>query len=855
MGAVLEQPKPVSVHDYLAHRAAIPHLFDLAPHMDPVAFGADDAAVGRGAVGSTLYELVRTHGDRQTDVRLLVDDGARHVGLARELAKSLRCDVYLTAESSRVSYVRESSTIGGELWEAIAVDRGTGEPGEWLVARPPELADEVPTWFITARGRLRQSNGLVTVQIPDGLAFATKATFRDTAFLATRMKAGTSRITTLAVTADQGRFAISRFDDAGARLGGVEFATLVGASLDVIHPDVQVALTWPTDETACATLDVELMRLADALGRTVWVPQPQGAAFVLPGCGEFAAVDEVGGPSAWRAYPPRMASEWRPHYGTDGDGRLVPLGEVACAAFDGVPFVSVPLGQLEYLRPWYESVTRWDGLFAVDLAVLGDGRLGVLLHGGHAVAVAPRELRILWRDAGWRGEDVLVLTQPPGQLWDAAVAHLQSLVDVFGIDIWLPARGAQVWGQPDGRLAADGPEGAWHVVGYGRGDRPVDTALPAALTRAPRPSGHYEAPLPISSVASAVADATVLMPGAYAQLTGAALEPAAKAGPVNGVEPVRQVTMPPRADDADDDDAEDVQAEPVPAPVLGSGGPHGVAWLPDEPAVNAHPLDLYLWLPPDGATEPDRLEWDLPATELYLLAGQDPLRLTDRRPSGHLLRVSVPEEACIELAEHAADLPKPVRAQLLEWGATHLLPLPWFCDLRVTARFDLDGRGGIAARRDVDTGGLAIRFEGAGHGVPGLPDEVVHWPEKGQRADAPCYLMLPENTALDRRIVRRGFVPLARRKPALADGHVLMEVKVRRRKAIDVPATLNTLAGLPVAGRLHDLVGLDLLLAEQDLGHAVLTRCWQQGANGKPVVTKFAGETLLDALTDGADTA
>jgi hypothetical protein len=113
--------------------------------------------------------------------------------------------------------------------------------------------------------------------------------------------------------------------------------------------------------------------------------------------------------------------------------------------------------------------------------------------------------------------------------------------------------------------------------------------------------------------------------------------------------------------------------------------------------------------------------------------------------------------------------------------------------------------------------------------------------------------MLPENTALDRRIVRRGFVPLARRKPALQDGHVLMEVKVRRRRAIDVPATLNTLRGMPITGRLHDLVGLDLLLSEEDLGQAVLTRCWQQGPNGKPVVSRFSGETLLDALTGDSD--
>jgi hypothetical protein len=823
---VLEQPKAVSVHDFLAHRRATAHLFDLAPHMDPAAFQPDDGTLGGGAVGSPLYELVRNGGDRQTDVRLLVDSGARHVELARELAKSLRCDVYLTADNAEVRYVREASAVGGDLWDAIAVDRASGEPADWLVVRPPELAAEVPTWFISTRGRLRQSSGLVTVQIPDGLAFATKSTFRDTAFLATRMKPGTIRATTLAVTADQGRFAISRFDDAGAMLGGIEFATLVAASLDVIHPDVQVALTWPAEDAACAALDVELMRLADGLNRTVWVPQPQGAAFVLPGCGEFAAVDEVGGPSTWRAYPPRLASDWRPRFGTDLDGRLVPLGEVAQAAFTGVPFVSVPRAQVEYLRSWYESVTRWDGLFAMDLAVLPDGRLGVLLHGGHAIAVAPRELRVRLRDAGWRGEDLLLLTQPPAQLWHAAVDHLQSLVDVLAVDVWLPARGAQVWGQPDGRLAADGPEGAWHVVGYGRGERTVDdAALPAGLARAPRPAGHYDAP-PMTSLAAAVADVTVLMPGAYDVAAAGGSDPDA----------------PPESD------ADPLQSAAVHAPALGSAGAHGVSWLPAEPAVNRRATDLYVWTP---AAINDVGSEGMPAADPYLLAGQDPLRLAERRRDGYLLRVHTPEAAAVDLREHAADLPGPVRQEVQATGTTHLLPLPWFCDLQVTARFDLDGRGGITARHDIEPGELAIRFEGGDHGVPGLPNDVVHWPEKGQRADAPCYLMLPENTALDRQIVRRGYVPLVRKKPALADGHVLMEVKVRKRKAIDVPASLGTVAGMPVVGRLHDLVGLDLLLSDQDLGYAVLTRCWQQGPNGKPVVTKFAGETLLDALTDG----
>src|SRR5262249_21958946 len=130
------------------------------------------------------------------------------------------------------------------------------------------------------------------------------------------------RVTTVAVDATTGWFQISRFDDTGSRLSGVDFATLVSASLDIIHPDVQVGLTWPTDPAACTTLDLELGRFADALNRTVWVPQPQGAAFVLPGTGEFAAVDEVGSPSTWRAYPSRLDGERPPHLDTDADGRL-----------------------------------------------------------------------------------------------------------------------------------------------------------------------------------------------------------------------------------------------------------------------------------------------------------------------------------------------------------------------------------------------------------------------------------------------------------------------------------------------------------------------------------------------------
>src|SRR5262249_32913318 len=151
------------------------------------------------------------------------------------------------------------------------------------------------------------------------------------------------------------------------------------------------------------------------------------AAFVLPGTGEFAAVDEVGSPSTWRAYPSRLDGERPPHLDTDADGRLVPIGDEAAWTFPGVPLVSVPPPQVEHLRGWYESVSPLPGLFAIDLAVLADGRLGMLLRDSTPVAVGPRRLRLMLRQAGWALEDLLLLTQPPPAYWAAAMAHVRAL--------------------------------------------------------------------------------------------------------------------------------------------------------------------------------------------------------------------------------------------------------------------------------------------------------------------------------------------------------------------------------------------------------------------------------------------
>src|SRR6185295_9794968 len=118
----------------------------------------------------------------------------------------------------------------------------------------------------------------------------------------------------------------------------------------------------------------------------------------------------------------------------------------------------------------------------------------------------------------------------------------------------------------------------------------------------------------------------------------------------------------------------------------------------------------------------------------------------------------------------------------------------------------------------------------------------VHWPDKKLRADAPSYLVLPDSPTGDDPAGVRGFVALSRKRPALEEGHRVLEVKIRRRRAIDVPATLDRLAGLPVVGRLHDFVGLDVLLSHDDLAKAVVTKVYRQ-VNGRQQVDKLSGQT------------
>ncbi len=240
--------------------------------------------------------------------------------------------------------------------------------------------------------------------------------------------------------------------------------------------------------------------------------------------------------------------------------------------------------------------------------------------------------------------------------------------------------------------------------------------------------------------------------------------------------------------------------------VATSGVPHGVSWLPVSPVVTGRPSQLYLWT----EREPDRIdEWGLPSPDLFLLACQDPLRVADRKRAGFLLRVAVPAQAAIDLLDHLQQVPDNVKRRIDESGSTHLVPMAWLTGVKVTARFELDGRAASrpAARSTIVPWRSPSRAPTTEYQA--CPMRSCSGPIAGcaaTRRHTSCSPRIPRwSPCIGRRITASCRCPGA--GPGSTDGEHLLEVRIRRRGAIDVPATLDKLRGLPVVGRLHDFVG------------------------------------------------
>lgn len=602
-------------------RRALPFLFDLVSLVD---------AAGRPADVSRLKDIVHRSVGPGCDIRVLAPDAARHEGALRDLSNALSCDVYL---------VDEQTDLVESYGDVVAVDRASGENANWRVLRPDDVPATRVTWFDRTDGRILARNGLVTLPLPGGLAFASRDTFANMAAFVEAIPVRTASVTPVAVVIHDGEFAIGWYDGATARLDGDGFAKLVVASIDEIQPHVRLALGWPAGAKESDRVHVQLQRIAEGLDRVVWVPERGCIATGVAGLDEPAAIDATGAPAAWAAYQPAHASQ--------------------------------------------------AGEFVTDAG-------GVLRRSAGSDRIEPQHAATVRRA-------------------DAHVSESES-VDWSG--------------------ECDNP-----TLAFASRGRPA----------------------------------------------------------------------------------------------------HNVAWLPAVPWSNAEPVDLYLWTssPPDYVAAEG-----VHAADTYLLAHLRPRRLAASSLSGYLLRIHAPPATAIPLSRYGQSAPARVQRRAHEAPDLYLLPASWLRAVSLTACYELDGAGGQAAVHDLAGTALTVSFRGADHGVPGLPNEAARWPD--HPAGAIAHLVIPDEPQwiLARFAAHPGWLPLDRRRPNPAPGYRRLEVEVAHRHAIDLAATLATLANVPIApSSLASFAGTDLVLPERLFRETTIVRT----STGE----HLTGRPLADALPHG----
>ena len=185
-------------------------------------------------------------------------------------------------------------------------------------------------------------------------------------------------------------------------------------------------------------------------------------------------------------------------------------------------------------------------------------------------------------------------------------------------------------------------------------------------------------------------------------------------------------------------------------------------------------------------------------------------------------------------------------------GATdcYLLPLAWLADVNVSACYQLDGHGRCAGVASVDRAELTVCFTGAEHGVPGLPNDVVGWPQRRSYEEA--YLTVPDDPdwIAARLSAYPGWLPIYRRRPNVPQGYHLLQVDVAQRRAIDVPATVALVAGRWIApSALAMFTGVDLALPARAFATTTITKVHPGRPHGRvDAGPSVVGRPLTEAL-------
>ncbi|MGW0435133.1 hypothetical protein ACWDV4_21665 [Micromonospora sp. NPDC003197] len=722
-----------------------------------------------------LVELAQASGVVGSDLRILVDDGARNASLLGLVADQLGCDILVTPIGATLRC--PAGTTPDEAVEAMPVDRASGNVVDWILIQPSALRTALPGWFDLVGGLVLSRTGVVTLPLPDGLEFANREDFVVRRAAAARLGVGHPELVTVALASRSGGFLLSVYDAGTAGPsqtvhGGRDVAAAL-SSIDLYGGDLRLWLRWPDSHAEQQQLDEQLRELALATGASIWTPALGGMAVLLKGCLDLAVRDRDGRGDQWREYrPPGLTEPAR--FLSDRDGRLVPQGGPVTETVGDVALISVGQAREDALRDRYTQLSSEPGMFLFDLTVLEDGRLALRYTDDSYLAVGVTEFRARLDQAGWAGEDLMLLTQVAPERAVGLREHLTVLADELSVEIWTLTPGNTVVVQQGLARTVDEQRRPARWARIAPGDveprwRNDDGWL---IPRRP------DAPTPV---------------------------PVPAAAPVMPLPPPDTGALP--------------QASPRPAlanPARNTR-PHGVRWLPERPGVNAEPIRL--WISSECSPQQAAVE-GVPGAELFLLGILDGERLARSHPQHHLICLRVEAGGAVDLSQTGIDIPADLR-HLVTSSDTFLLPAGWLDQARLQAGYLIDETGHPQQCDELPGTPLTLRCTGARHGTEGLPNEVVRWPHATRGARA--WAVIPEApVTLD-----SDYLALHQRRPSVVPGQRLVQLHVGTNRAIDVSASMAGLAGFTsVRSRLPELLanGVALLLPRRSFERTTVNR-------------------------------
>ncbi|MER7277824.1 hypothetical protein ABT369_25625 [Dactylosporangium sp. NPDC000244] len=779
---------------------------------------ARPAAPGRSLSATDLAALVGRAGLPDGPVRIAAPVGEQHLPTLAVLAGLLDREILFPPATAGPRPARPAAVAGAD-----------SDPADWWSIPASGRIDSVAAWFRLVGEPVLPRTGPVTLRLPGGgLMFATRETFGPDRTAAEAIRPGHPGIVTVCVRVRDGAFVIGEYSGRSRGHDGLHLAAGL-AQLPLYGAELRMWLTWPAGGGARARLRDGLLDLADATGGTVWAPREGSRAALLDGCHDLTAIGPDGEPTGWEAF----GAIGRPAYESDVDGRLVPAGGVRVQALPGMLLSTHPDRERELAQRYGQADPA--AAFGLELAVLADGRLALRYADGGFLAAGARQLERLLRDAGWAGGPVTLLSPLSPEQVAGAQQHAADLARQLGAPVELaePSTADRLRDRTSG-TSRPRPEEA--SIG-GAGEQMPVSAVPlrpvAVPAQAPPPDESGPAHKPANSW--------------LAQMRRAAAAPVAGDRPSGEPldeplgEPLGEPASPPRPSSSRFFDGPRIE------PVVRGTPPHGISWLPAQPQANSEEFEVHIACP----TTPDRMVTDgVPSPHLFLLGHLDQGGLAARTDAEWLVAVRVGPGGAVDVTASEAVVPDRLRAALGH-NDVYLLPAAWLSRASLLAAYRVTP-GGVAPPRWLTGRPLRIQSQGAEHGVAGLPNEVVRWPQSSLRTTVSCFVVVPESPE-----PLGTWLRLHQHRPAPAAGHRLLELRVGRRAAVDVPATATTLRRLSAlrsrAERLTD-DGVDLLLPAGSYAQTTILREYRYDAGGWQRRPGAEGQTLAGWAVSGTQT-